>query len=118
MKGLYSAKKHKKAGVVTNSSFCETASHLENIVHSYKNLHCLNNQDEEKTKSSFITVLIINRKMSFARIFSEIFEFFSDFFAICSNPGFKVQVLSKQQLTEIAGGFESLIQRFLGQKGG
>ncbi len=72
--------KNKKAGIFNDSSFCETALHLENIVHSYKNLHCLNNQDEEKTKSNLITILIINRKKSFARIFSEIFQFFSDFF--------------------------------------
>jgi len=70
----------KKAGAGKNPSFCETALHLENIVQSYKNLHCLTNQDEEKTKSSIITILIINDQMSFARIFYKNFAFFSNFF--------------------------------------
>jgi len=80
MGGLCLSKTHKKSWSRQNPSFCETGLHLENIVQSYKNLHCLTNQDEEKTKSNIITILIINDQMSFARIFYKNFAFFSNFF--------------------------------------
>jgi hypothetical protein len=49
--------------------------------------------------------------------FTKIFQFFQIFLEISSNIGRKVQVPSKEELTEKAGGVESLKQGFLGQKG-
>ena len=78
---LVGAERIKKAGVINDTSFCETAFRLKNLVQTYENLNCLTKTKilKKKRPRDLTLNMIINRKIAFASIFWKVFKF-SNFF--------------------------------------
>jgi len=78
---LAGAERIKKAGVFGDSSFCETAFRLKNIVQAYENLSWLTKTKilKKKRPKAFTTTTIINPETILASIFYKNFSIFSKF---------------------------------------
>ncbi len=75
--GLQSAKE--KAGIPDDSSLCETGSHLEDILQTYKKIYCLTKAKTFEKKRAINTTSIIGGVITFASTFFEIIQFFTNF---------------------------------------